>query len=235
MKILVTGAKGMVGTALVNNLKNIRDGKNKTRPNIVVDEIYEYDIDSTPEELDKPEWRVQFENRPKEIVPENVIIAVCRAHGETIDKIRREVINPNGELKYLHVKDTDPLFCTLLLRLADILDFDDSRAPSILFSYAGRSLKSIEEWKKHESSLGFIFSSKPSSDNLHYGASFTDPKIERAVHVFLDWVDEELINSRSLLPLTCSRWNQFPIPFQVERNEIERIGYDYGDFRITMD
>ena len=31
MNILVTGAKGMVGTALVNNLKNIRDGKNKTR------------------------------------------------------------------------------------------------------------------------------------------------------------------------------------------------------------
>ena len=53
MKILVTGAKGMVGTALVNNLKNIRDGKNKTRPNIVVNEIYEYDIDSTTEELDK--------------------------------------------------------------------------------------------------------------------------------------------------------------------------------------
>lgn len=52
MKILVTGAKGMVGTALCNNLKNIRDGKNKTRPNLKIDEIYEYDIDSTPEELD---------------------------------------------------------------------------------------------------------------------------------------------------------------------------------------
>ena len=47
MKILVTGAKGMVGTALVNNLKNIRDGKNRTRPDIQIDEIYEYDIDST--------------------------------------------------------------------------------------------------------------------------------------------------------------------------------------------
>ncbi len=44
MNILVTGAKGMVGTALVNNLKNIRDGKNKTRPNIKIDEIYEYDL-----------------------------------------------------------------------------------------------------------------------------------------------------------------------------------------------
>ena len=44
MKILVTGSKGMVGTALINNLKNIRDGKNKTRPNIHIDEIYEYDL-----------------------------------------------------------------------------------------------------------------------------------------------------------------------------------------------
>ena len=52
MRILVTGAKGMVGTALVNNLKNIKDGKNKTRPNIQIDEIYEYDIDSDPVDLD---------------------------------------------------------------------------------------------------------------------------------------------------------------------------------------
>ena len=44
MKILVTGSKGMVGTALVNNLKNIRDGKNKTRPSLCIEEIYEYDI-----------------------------------------------------------------------------------------------------------------------------------------------------------------------------------------------
>lgn len=53
MRILVTGAKGMVGTALVNNLKNIRDGKNRTRPAIHIDEIYEYDRDSTMEELDE--------------------------------------------------------------------------------------------------------------------------------------------------------------------------------------
>lgn len=51
MNILVTGAKGMVGTALVNNLKNIRDNKNRTRPNIKIKEIYEYDLCSTPEEL----------------------------------------------------------------------------------------------------------------------------------------------------------------------------------------
>ena len=53
MRILVTGAKGMVGTALVNNLRNIRDGKNRTRPSLHISEIYEYDIDSTFEDLDR--------------------------------------------------------------------------------------------------------------------------------------------------------------------------------------
>lgn len=52
MKILVTGAKGMVGTALVNNLKNLRDNKNRTRPNILVEEIFEYDLNSTQKELE---------------------------------------------------------------------------------------------------------------------------------------------------------------------------------------
>ena len=52
MNILVTGAKGMVGTALMANLKNIKEKKNHTRPGIQIDEIYEYDIDSTPEDLD---------------------------------------------------------------------------------------------------------------------------------------------------------------------------------------
>ena len=54
MKILVTGAAGFVGRNLVENLKNIRDGKNRTRPNISIEEIYEYDRNNTPEQLD--EW-----------------------------------------------------------------------------------------------------------------------------------------------------------------------------------
>lgn len=52
MKILVTGAKGFVGQNLVANLKNIQQGKNRTRPALQIDEIYEYDINSTPQELD---------------------------------------------------------------------------------------------------------------------------------------------------------------------------------------
>lgn len=53
MNILVTGAKGMVGTALVVNLKNIKENRNHTRPYLYINEIYEYDIDSTVEKLDE--------------------------------------------------------------------------------------------------------------------------------------------------------------------------------------
>ena len=52
MNILVTGAAGFVGQNIVENLKNIRDGKNRTRPGIHIDNIYEYDLGSTPEQLD---------------------------------------------------------------------------------------------------------------------------------------------------------------------------------------
>ena len=52
MKILVTGAKGFVGQNLCAQLKNIRDGKAKCYGDIVVEEVFEYDIDSTANELD---------------------------------------------------------------------------------------------------------------------------------------------------------------------------------------
>ena len=43
MNILITGSAGFVGRNLVENLKNIRDGKHKTRPDICIKKIYEYD------------------------------------------------------------------------------------------------------------------------------------------------------------------------------------------------
>ena len=53
MNILVTGAKGFVGKNLCVNLNNIRDGKDRTRPSIIIDNIFEYDIDTDPALLDE--------------------------------------------------------------------------------------------------------------------------------------------------------------------------------------
>ncbi len=51
MKVLVTGAKGFVGKNLCSQLKNIRDGKARNYP-VTIEEVFEFDLDSTPEELE---------------------------------------------------------------------------------------------------------------------------------------------------------------------------------------
>lgn len=53
MNILITGAKGFVGKNLTANLRNIAAGKNRTRPALSIQEIFEYDIDTNPALLDE--------------------------------------------------------------------------------------------------------------------------------------------------------------------------------------
>ena len=72
MNILVTGAKGFVGRNLVENLKNIKEGKDRTHPGIKLEDIMEYDINSEEEKLFEYCQRSDFVfhlagvNRPKE-------------------------------------------------------------------------------------------------------------------------------------------------------------------------
>ncbi|MBQ8196438.1 MAG: NAD-dependent epimerase/dehydratase family protein [Clostridia bacterium] len=71
MNILITGAKGFVGKNLVASLYNIKDGKDKTRPNLKIENVFEYDIDSTAQELEEYCAKADFVfnlagvNRPK--------------------------------------------------------------------------------------------------------------------------------------------------------------------------
>ena len=72
MNILVTGAKGFVGKNLCAQLNNIKEGKDRRFPGLSIEEVFEYDLDSTPEELDA--WCKEADfvfnlagvNRPKE-------------------------------------------------------------------------------------------------------------------------------------------------------------------------
>lgn len=72
MKILVTGSKGFVGKNLIENLKNIKGGKNRTRPSLSISEIYEYDVDTEQALLDEYCRKCDFVfnlagvNRPKD-------------------------------------------------------------------------------------------------------------------------------------------------------------------------
>ena len=72
MRILVTGAKGFVGKNLCANLRNIQEGKDRRFPELNIEEIFEYDIDTNPDLLDEYCEKADFVfnlagvNRPKE-------------------------------------------------------------------------------------------------------------------------------------------------------------------------
>lgn len=184
------------------------------------------------EVLNNKAWReLIYDKRPLKVVPLSCIIEVCKAHGYNPS----DIIS-NSDLNDLSAADVSPLFCALLLRLADLLDFDDTRAPEVLYSYVECSEKSMEEWKKHQASAGFFYPDTPSADALPYKARCTNPGVEHAIRDFLDWIEVELWNCIKLQKYCRKDWQQkFPFPRAILRNEIESDGYMSGDFCITMD
>ena len=119
MNILVTGAKGMVGTALCANLKNLRDGKNRTRPALNITDIFEYDLDTAPALLDEYCAKADFVfnlagvNRPKvesEFMAGNfgfasTLLDTLKSHGNTCpvmlsSSIQATLIGRYGESDY---------------------------------------------------------------------------------------------------------------------------------------
>ena len=178
-----------------------------------------------PEVLNQAQWSRIFNLRPKDIVSKQTIIAVCQAHGEEFSEI---------DFAISKARDVDVLFCAMMLRIGDLLDFDDSRVPQILYSFAEKSMKSQEEWNKHSASIGFNYPESPSTDPLPYAAECFAPGVEHSVRNYLKWVDDELSNCRRIQNRFHERWRSFPIPYEIDKDEIESVGYETGDFKLTM-
>ena len=118
MNILVTGAAGFVGKNLCAALKNIRDGKDRTHPEIVLDELYLYDMDSPQELLDTACENADFVfhlagvNRPRNTEEfmegnfgfTNILLDTLKKHGNTCpvmisSSIQAALDNPYGNSK----------------------------------------------------------------------------------------------------------------------------------------
>lgn len=136
-------------------------------------------------------------------------------------------------------------FVGVILRLADVLDFDAKRTPDVLFSHIGvRHPVSLQEWNKHRQVSSWIIS----PDRIAFSASCDHPATEVAIQRFCDIIDRELSACSTVLQnLSDFNRNPFPsfyripLPPRIDRSRIQpkkdlrgRPAYKYRDTHFTL-
>lgn len=159
---------------------------------------------------------------------------VCESHNWSTLQISS---NPLLHTEFLG--SCDLKFVSMLLRLADILDFDYTRAPKSLYQYLNLNngetfskITSKTEWRKHMSSNGFTLSSDGAK--LIFSAGPKHPDVEYSIRQFLTIIDIELYKCNALKSSFNKRWQNFSIPKEIDKDNIISNDYLYGDFELSL-
>ncbi len=220
MKILVTGASGFVGKNLIENLKNIRDGKNRTRPGIHVEEIFAYSRSCTPEQLDDFCARADFvfnlagvnrPQNPQEFRQGNVdfaesLLNALKKHGNTCpvmlsSSLQATLAGRFGKSEYgLSKRDGEELF----FRYAA-----ETGAPVYVYRFPNL----VGKWVRpnYNSAVG-TFCSNIAND---LPIQVNDPNVELEL-LFIDDLMEELFDALEGKPKRCEYPNAGEVVDGVE-------------------
>jgi len=144
---------------------------------------------------------------------------ICYSHNEDALKLL--------DLEKNHLCAVDISACLpivgVILRLADILDFDSKRTPAILFSHLYvRNPVSLQEWNKHRA----IEAWEINPDIIQFSAKCTHPAIEASIHQFCNFIDHELsicnniVSSLNEFNASKGREIHIKFPFKVNREKI---------------
>ncbi len=165
---------------------------------------------------------------------------VYESHGQDTSELY------NGNLYINYLEEADLLFCSIILRLADILDFDNTRSPDEVYKYldlprrdSPRKKISDIEWLKHLSSGGFSFPNDSTNRGIGYKLGFkaapNHPAVEYDIKEFLKVIETEMSNCQDLLRYCSYNWQSFKLPGSINRDNIHSQGYRYGEYRFTLE
>ena len=144
------------------------------------------------------------------------LVEVCKSHNEGKTYLK------NMDSIY----GQDAKFCAIVLRLADILDLDNTRAPlsefnKIEFEETSKDIYSWYEWKKHWDSSGIVF-----DDNnvLRLTGNTDDPVVFQKLEMMVMWIKKELDQCREVLADTSKRFRDTHLP-QMIVNDIKPVNF----------
>ncbi|MBD5457208.1 MAG: HD domain-containing protein [Lachnospiraceae bacterium] len=171
---------------------------------------------------------------PRALVNEGIsrdtLLRLCKSHGEPIEKLTLTAADERtGEYHLLP--------CAILLRLADILDFDASRAPEDLYHHLGldrprdsEAAFSKMEWDKNCTNPRFELV----DGIVSFSADCTSMQVEHQVRAYMGWLQKELDECDRKLAGRADYWRGFQPPHKVEV-VIHPYGYKSGPFCLTME
>jgi hypothetical protein len=163
-----------------------------------------------------------------------LLVKICDAHGEPVKKLYDLNIWPKQTLVGKHIINVQ--YLSLILRLADILDLDSERTPSVIYEFVNpEDPISIIEWKKHKAILGTSIT----SSIILFEAECSSPEVERALRQFMDWIEIERRESIELLKTYKSEENSryfLQLNEPITKDRIHSDGsYIYNDLIFSLD
>ena len=164
---------------------------------------------------------------------------VCKSHGFEIQDVYQW-----KEIEKDFLNEADLLFCSIILRLADILDFDNSRSPEQVYQYLKLSERKTKkeqisdiEWRKHLCTKGFSFSTNNRTERypIKFISAPDEPAVEHDVREFLTIIEREFDKCNTILKYCSKKYENFKLPLSIDKNNILSKGYTYGDYRFSLE
>lgn len=159
---------------------------------------------------------------------------LCESHGQGLAWMNQA--NGFYDDRSVGTLQVNMRYLGIILRLADILDLDRDRTPDLLYRAIHFSNKiSITEWEKHRAVEGWTIS----PTQIRFTMEFTHPAYERTARRFMDWVDEELADSKAVVrsfPAPIAARYRLDLPDRVTR---DRLGpkdncYRYHELEFSL-
>ncbi|MGB5920430.1 MAG: ATP-binding protein [Arcobacter sp.] len=166
----------------------------------------------------------------------DIAYKVSMSHNENtkdLEKFKEYQSNDNQD---------DFIFCAILLRLADIMDFDNERTSNSSYKFLGlenptnsENQFSQKEWKKHLDSLGFTYDYEKKI--LFFKAIPKEPDTEFYIREFVKIIEDELNKCTQLFSSHCHKWRDiFKLPYEIDTSGINsKSSYKFGDYKFSFD
>ncbi|XZF14092.1 HD domain-containing protein [Chitinophagaceae bacterium MMS25-I14] len=181
------------------------------------------------DEVEKNKWG--------QISLKGVLGKLCESHNDNAISL---INDQNYSTEFLGKADVR--FCAVLLRLGDILDFDNSRTSKSVYEFLdldnpkNKSEQiSKDEWNKHLCSDGFTIQHNEERTSLRFQAGPLHPQIENNINEFLDIIEDELENCTRVVDKCSAKWREFKLPNNINRSDIISQGYKKGNYRLSLD